>query len=117
MDFEVRSAHVNLGPTLRDYVQQRLDRSLGRMKNRIGRVTIHLDDVNGPKRGADKRCLAEAKLVRSGTIVAEVTAGDFRTAVDEAADRLATQLHRQLDRQRAIRRHKSRQPRPSTSPT
>lgn len=108
MRCDIRSGNVNLRPTTRDYVQERLERSLGRIKDRVAQVTIHIDDVNGPKGGADKRCLAEAHLVRSGLILADVVAGDLRTAVDEAADRLATRILKHFDRQREIRRHRNR---------
>ncbi len=107
MNCDIRSGHVNLKPTLRDYIEQQLDRSLGRIKDRISHVTIHVDDVNGPKGGADKRCHAEAHLRRSGTVLADCTAGDVRTAVHEAADRLATRVRKQLGRQRDIRRHRN----------
>ena len=105
MRCDIRSGHVNLKSTLRDYIEQRLDRSLGRIQDRISHVTIRLDDVNGPKGGADMRCHAEAHLARSGLVFADVIAGDVRTAVDEAADRLAIRVRKQIGRQRDIRRH------------
>lgn len=105
MRCDIRSGHVNLRSTLRDYIEQRLDRSLGRIQDRISHVTIRVDDVNGPKGGADKRCHAEAHLVRHGLVLADVIAGDIRTAVDEAADRLALRIRKQIGRQRDVRRH------------
>jgi putative sigma-54 modulation protein len=108
MYFDIRSGHVNLRSNLREYIEERLDRSLGRMSNRIAHVTVHLDDVNGPKGGADKRCLAEAHLVRSGHIVAEVTAGDVRTAVDLVADRLNMRIRKEIGRRRETRRQGNR---------
>jgi putative sigma-54 modulation protein len=108
MRCDIRSGHVNLRPPIRDYIEQRLDRSLGRIQDRISHVTIRLDDINGPKGGIDMRCHAEAHLVRSGLILADVVAGDIRTAVDEAADRLALRVRKRLGRQREIRRHNGR---------
>lgn len=108
MRCDIRSGHVNLRPTVRDYIEERLDRSLGRIKDRISHVTIRVDDINGPKGGVDMRCHAEAHLVRSGMILADVVAGDLRTAVDEAADRLALRIIKELGRQREVRRHKNR---------
>jgi putative sigma-54 modulation protein len=105
MRCDIRSGHVNLKSTLRDYIEQRLDRSLGRMQDRISHVMIRVDDVHGPRGGADKRCHAEAHLVRSGLVLADVIAGDIRTAVDEAADRLALRIRKQIGRQRDVRRH------------
>lgn len=101
---DIRSGHVNLRSNLRDYVQERLNRSLGRLSTRIEHVTVHLDDVNGPKGGIDKRCLAEAHLVHAGYIVADVTAGDVRTAVDMAAEKLCLRIRKQIGRRRETRR-------------
>lgn len=108
MRCDIRSGHVNLRLTTQSYIQERLDRSLGRIQDRISHVTIRVDDVNGPKGNADKRCHAEAHLVRSGIVLADVVAGDLRTAVDEAADRLAMRILKELNRQREVRRHKNR---------
>ena len=105
MVFDIRSGHVNLRSNLRDYIQERLDRSLGRLSSRISHVTVHLDDVNGPKGGADKRCLAEAHMVRAGYVVADVTAGDIRTAVDLVAERLSMRIRKEIGRRRETRRH------------
>ncbi len=108
MRCDIRSGHVNLRPAVRDYVEERLHRSLGRIQDRISHVMIHIDDVNGPKGGADKRCHAEAHLVRSGLVLADVVAGDLRTAVDEAADRLAMRIIKLLSRRREGRRHREK---------
>lgn len=53
MRCDIRSGHVNLRPAVRDYVEERLHRSLGRIQDRISHVMIHIDDVNGPKGGAE----------------------------------------------------------------
>jgi putative sigma-54 modulation protein len=108
MRCDIRSGHVNLKPTVRDYIEERVNRSLGRIKDRISHVTVRVDDINGPKGGADMRCLIEAHLVRSGMLLADVVAGDLRTAVDEAADRVALRIIKELNRQREVRRHKNR---------
>jgi putative sigma-54 modulation protein len=108
MRCDIRSGNVDLRSGLREYIEQRFDRSLGRIQNRISHVTIRLDDVNGPKGGIDMRCHAEAHLVRSGLVLADAVAGDIRTAVDEAADRLALRVLKRLGRQREIRRHNGR---------
>lgn len=108
MRCDIRSGHVNLNTTTRNYIEERLNRSLGRIKDRISHLTIRVDDINGPKGGADMRCHIEVHLVRSGTILADVVAGDLRTAVDEAADRAALRIVKELNRQREVRRHKNR---------
>lgn len=115
MNFDIRSSHVNLQSNLRDYIEERLDRSLARMSNRISHVTVHLEDVNGPKGGADLRCLAEARLVRSGHIVAEGMAGDVRSAVDLVADRLTARIRKEIGRRRDTRRHATRAGVPTTA--
>lgn len=108
MRCDIRSGNVNLKPTTRAYIEERLNRSLGRIKDRISHVTVRFDDINGPKGGADLRCHIEVHLVRSGMILADVVAGDLRTAIDEAADRAALRIIKELNRQREVRRHKNR---------
>lgn len=109
MVIEIRSSNVNLRSNMRTYIEERLDRSLARVGNSVTHVILHLEDVNGPKGGADMRCMVEAHLAHSKPVIAEVTAGDIRTAVDMAAERLSFRVRKAIDRRRETRRHAARQ--------
>ena len=99
----IRARKVTLSSTLRDHVERRLGFALGRFGNRIDRVTVRLDDLNGPRGGVDKRCQIQARLHRSGKVIVEVTDVEIEAAVDRAADRIARRVKDELDRTRKKR--------------
>jgi len=72
MRMMIHSRKIALPRTLRDHVERRLGFALGRFENRIDRVTVWLEDLNGPRGGVDKRCRIEACVPRSGRLQVEV---------------------------------------------
>ena len=54
-------------------MERRLDFALGRFGGRISQVTVGLEDLNGPRGGADKRCRLAVRLVPSGKVTIEET--------------------------------------------
>ena len=103
MRLMIYARKVTLSQTLRDHVERRLRFALGRFGNRIDRVTVRLEDLNGPRGGVDKRCRIEACVVRSGKLQVEVTDAEIEPAVDRAADRIARRVKDDLDRTREKR--------------
>lgn len=68
--------------------------TLGRFGDRITRVEVHLNDVNGPKPGDDdNRCMMEARL--EGLQPISVT--DQAATLDQAVSGAAKKLQRSLD--------------------
>ena len=99
----IHARKIPLPQTLRDHVERRLSFALGRFGNRIDRVTVWLEDLNGPRGGVDKRCRIEARVLRSGRLQVEVTDAEIEPAVDRAADRIARRVKDGLDRMRQNR--------------
>lgn len=93
-----------LTPAIRDWAQRRVLFALGQFGGRIRGVRVHLSDDNGPKGGADQRCLMTASMSPSGEVVAEVVDPDLYAAVSRAADRLCRRVRTELDRERTGRR-------------
>ncbi len=93
---------VVLDEALRERVERRLGFALGRFGDRVGRVAVHLSDVNGPRGGVDKRCriVAEVPGGRSGAVVIEDAAAELDPLIDRAADRIGQSVRRRLDRGR-----------------
>ncbi len=89
----------------RDDVERRFRFALGRFAPRIGRVTITLADVNGPRGGLDRRCRVVVGLAPGGRVVAEVTDRSYAAASCRAADRAGHAVGRELERRRE---HKDR---------
>ena len=103
MRMMIHARKITLPQTLRDHVERRLNFALGRFGNRIDRVTVWLEDLNGPRGGIDKCCRIEACLPRSGKLQVEVTDAEIEPAVARAADRIARRVKDDLDRMREKR--------------
>lgn len=93
---------VVVDAVLRQRVERRLGFALGRFGNRVGRVAVHLSDVNGTRGGVDKQCRIVAQVPggRSGPVVVEDTAAGLDTLIDRAADRIGQSVRRRLERVR-----------------
>jgi ribosome-associated translation inhibitor RaiA len=91
--------HIGADDQLIRRVEAEVDATLGRFGDRITRVEVHLDDVNGPRAvGDDKRCLMEARLAGLQPIAVSHQAPTLDEAVDGAAEKLERSLDRALGR-------------------
>lgn len=100
MQLEVRGRHLVMTPALREHVARRLRFALGRVAARLHRVSVRVDDVNGPRGGVDKRC--QVRLVLPGrTITIDELDRDLYVAIDRAAERAGRAAERTLERLRA----------------
>lgn len=71
--------------------------ALGRFGDRITRVEVHLNDVNGPKRGDDdNRCMMEARLAGLQPISVTHEAATLDQALEGAARKLERSLESTL---------------------
>jgi len=105
--------NVSLDAASRDRIRARLGRSLAKFAMAIERVTLRLDDVNGPRGGVDTAC--KIKIVLSGlpTLVVEERAAEADAAVQSAARVAVRAVRRELERRgRSVgpRRATSRSP-------
>ena len=107
MALELRVRNGESTPEVRDYVERRLGFALGRFGGRVGRVTVSLDYLNGPRGGIDQRCRIDVSLVPSGKVLAEATDPEVVAAVNRAAERIARQVQSEFDRRRAARKRRS----------
>jgi len=102
LDLRVRNGKST--PELRDHVERRLGFALGRFGGRVGRVTVCLEDLNGPRGGIDQRCRIAVSLVPSGEVIAEATDLEAFAAVNRAAERIARRVRNEFDRRLATRK-------------
>ncbi len=100
MQVQVRTDnHIKADESLLRRVEAGVDASLGRFGDRITRVEVHLNDVNGPKAiGDDKRCLMEARLAGHQPIIVSHQAPTLDEAIDGAAEKLERLLDSTLER-------------------
>lgn len=87
------------------HVEEVVERVLGRFRDQVTRVEVHLSDVNGAKPGDDdKRCLLEARIAGRQPIAVSELANSEHQAIDGATHKmrraLDTALGKELDRRR-----------------
>lgn len=94
MQIIIAARHFDVSDALRQHVEQEFG-SLDKFEPRISRVEITLLQE---KNRREVEVLASVD--QAGTLHAEAEAGDFRTAIDRARDRLVRQLKKQRSRHR-----------------
>ena len=100
MQIQINSDHhIAASPDTAGRVQSLVRDALERYSDRITRVEVHLNDLNGIKGGGnDKRCLMEARVAGFGPIDASHQAPDLMLAVDGAMEKLERAIEHKLGR-------------------
>ena len=96
--FETRSPEAL---ALRGLAVRRTRFVMRRLQWMVPRARVHLDDVNGPRGGVDKRCRIELRAAAGEPVVVTSMATSWRRALDAALGRAARALLRWWQRQRA----------------
>jgi putative sigma-54 modulation protein len=105
---EVRSKTDDMEPLIRQFAERRISFALDHLSN-VRRIAISVEDVNGPKGGADKHCRIVAELAFTSLVLDE-TQPDWQSAVARAIhrlDRKATQELQRVNRSGFRRAHRS----------
>ena len=103
MRIDVKTKHVELTEKLRSYAERRVHFALSRLAPEITSVTVRIEDVNGPRGGADKHVSFAVRGPRIGNLQIEETHIDALAGIDLVADRAARNVTRSLQRRRALR--------------
>ena len=100
MQIQINSDHhISTSPQIAGRVQALLRDTLERYSDRITRVEVHLNDLNGVKHGAnDKRCLMEARLGGIGPVSVDHEAESLDFAIDGAMEKLERAIEHKLGR-------------------
>ncbi len=93
MDFFIHSKGIQISDSLREEVQVRLNQALHRFSDKVARVHITLENVNGPRGGRDKRCVITTTLSHSGQ---PIVSSARHTKLDAAVGLAARRLNRAL---------------------
>lgn len=105
MNIAIRSRHFDVSRLNQDMVQNRLSRALRVGSDRVGRIIVRLNDVNGPKGGVDAHCSILIYLNgTNATIHVEDVAETHLQAIARATDRAGRALRRTVGRFRSRRR-------------
>ena len=92
---------------LRDVVQEKIELVLGRFESQIGKVSVHLADMNGPKKGVDKSIRLVIDIERQPVVVVEEKGEDWLALLESISDRAAHTVARQIERSRSRKGHTS----------
>ena len=114
----MRRASTAVPPSvLEEYANHRLHFVVRRFAFQLRRITVRLDDENGPRRGEDSRCVISVELNHGAPIVVEATTPWPTAAITAAARRLSEVIRRRIDREHTLRRHSAGRRPPALSRT
>jgi ribosome-associated translation inhibitor RaiA len=104
MEVQFHIHNTDLVDALRNYVERKLHFSLGRFISRLGRVTVKIADINGPRGGVDKACRISAEMLPGRKLIwQEAVDANLFVAVDHATERIGRSFGRAVARDRELR--------------
>lgn len=103
MKIELRLHGIEPSQSLRDHAVRRIHTQLSRFGQEISAVVVRMSDINGPRRGIDKRCRITLRGRRFSELALDEVSRDSHAAVEGALDRIARVLGRELARARLVR--------------
>jgi len=96
MRIDFRSKNIELSPSLHRQVEKRTRFAVGRFADRVTRLVVSINDINGPRGGIDKRCRVRVSGP-SLEVLATDDAAEVEVAIDRALARVARNMRRQAN--------------------
>ncbi|GAA4463420.1 HPF/RaiA family ribosome-associated protein [Novipirellula rosea] len=87
MKLVISSNRVAVGNKLRNYIESRLQQSFQRLDRWVQKVSVCLDDINGPRGGVCKQCRLVVTLNGAETVVVTETGSSVGASVSKAIRR------------------------------
>ena len=100
MKIDIQARDFQLTEALQSHIRRRLDFALSPRYDQIHQIQVRLNDVNGPRGGADKCCHIYIVLPRMQDVVVEDIEIDMYIAINRAIDRAGRSVSRRLARKR-----------------
>lgn len=100
MRIEIHTGKFSLTDAMRAYIERRIHFTLNRAQHGLRKISLRLDDINGPKGGDDKSCRIQIPVAGGKSVVIEEVRSDLYVAIDRALERAARAVSRQLVRKR-----------------
>jgi len=87
-------AHTDPSDTLETYARDQLDAAIGRFRDRITRIEVHLSDTNSQHKSGprDKHCTLEARPNGMDPVAVDANDEDFEPAIRDAVGKLRRAL-------------------------
>lgn len=95
---------IVVDPVMRGQITEVLETALGPVRSYLNGADVFLTDVNGPKRGPDKRCRVVAHIPAGGSVVVSQIARDPVAAVTVASLRCRRAIRSRLKKRQDSRR-------------
>jgi CBS domain-containing protein/ribosome-associated translation inhibitor RaiA len=99
----IRVVGVALTADDRTYIRRKLGMKLGKFATSIERVSVRVEDVNGPRGGVDQECRIKVVLSGLPSVVFEAKDASLDAAVDGALSGIERAVRRSLQRRRSRR--------------
>lgn len=100
MQLEIHTGNITKTADLEQHITRRLQFALSWANHSLDKVVLRINDINGPKGGADKSCRIQIPLAGASPIVVEELQADLYVAIDRAVERAGRTLRRKLARKR-----------------
>lgn len=98
----IRAVGTPVSPADRAYLQNKLDRRLGKFGSAVLRASVRLEDVNGPRGGLDKRCRIKVSLRGLAAVVVQSHSHSMQAAMDRTLVKMQSAVTQTLGRRRAL---------------
>jgi len=119
---DIRSLGVEIDDDDRSYIQRKLGMKLGKFASSIERVSVRMEDTNGPRGGIDQICRIKVVLSGLPSVIVEIRDASLEAAIDGALAGAERAVRRALKRRRmkpikaAARSSKSQLPNANEEP-
>lgn len=87
-----------LNSSIRQLARRRLLFALSRFDSKLDKVTLKVDDFNGPKVGIDKRCQLHIKLRYGQDVILTNLDSTVEAGISRLADRAGRTIARRISR-------------------
>jgi len=98
----IRTFEIDLARNDRMSIRRRINRKLQKFANSIERVSVRLQDVNGPRGGVDRACQLKVVLRKLPTVIIK----EHDISLDGAIGKALSAAHREVRRSLQRRRQK-----------
>lgn len=103
MQLTISSRHTDLTQSIKEHIRQRLTAALDQHATRVRRVSVVLEDANGPRGGEDQVCRVAVELNNGKTFHHKRKGMDLYANISLIADKVKRQVGRKLARQKERR--------------
>jgi ribosome-associated translation inhibitor RaiA len=96
----IRAFGVELDPDDRGYIRRKLGMKLGKLASSIERISVRVEDVNGPRGGVDHACRVKVVLSGLPSVVVVEQDASLAAAIDRALGGAERAVRRAVQRRR-----------------